>query len=317
MDTQNQDSEQLRRRYQALLDLTGGGLWDWGCVANQIYYSENWKRILGSDIQGDPLAWQPKVHPEDWQACYHDLLACRAGRIEQISSLFRMRHNSGVYIWIWNRAMGFRNAQGLVERLIGVFQDVTVDQKSKIELKIQAKVLEDLNQQLFNLSILDDLTQLYNRRKFTEDLKQEIHRSHRYLTPLTLVFIDLDEFKEVNDRHGHAAGDAVLRQFSQILRALLRIHDLAYRIGGEEFAVLLPHTGVPEAVVFLERFQSKIRQKTDWIEGLQKSVTFSAGLVERRSAETAEEFMQRADQALYQAKQWGRDQIICSPCSNG
>lgn len=160
------------------------------------------------------------------------------------------------------------------------------------------------------LSLTDELTGLSNRRAFLRRLEDEVARAKRYGFPLSLVLIDLDFFKEVNDRYGHAAGDEVLRVYARNILSIFRHHDLVARYGGEEFAVLLPNTGLEGARRALEKVQRRCRETRWQTDGdIHPVPTFSAGLALYKPGETPSAFIERVDKALYRAKRLGRDRI--------
>ncbi len=158
-----------------------------------------------------------------------------------------------------------------------------------------------------DLSRLDSLTQLPNRRAFFEFAEIETSRARRYSHPLTLVFLDVDEFKHVNDRFGHVFGDRVLRRVGLITQSCLRRTDLAARMGGDEFAILLPETNQQGALPILERLQAELRGMMK-AEGQQ--VTFSIGAVTFRTPpENVDQMIQIADEEMYRAKEEGKDRL--------
>jgi diguanylate cyclase len=179
------------------------------------------------------------------------------------------------------------------------------------------RVIESDSQQLSDeltrihlLSLTDDLTGLPNRRAFMRRLQDEVGRVQRYGNPLSLALIDLDGFKAVNDKFGHAAGDEVLRVFAGEILSIFRHHDLVARYGGEEFAVLLPNTHVEGAIRALRKVQKRAQETSFQQEGTTLPLpSFSAGLSLYRPGETPESFIQRADHAMYRAKRLGRNRI--------
>jgi diguanylate cyclase (GGDEF)-like protein len=163
----------------------------------------------------------------------------------------------------------------------------------------------------------DPLTGLANRRAFEKVLKMELERSYRSGTSLTLAIMDLDDFKAVNDTHGHLCGDRVLVGMAGILLGHKRGYDLAARIGGEEFALILPGSGLMQAETTLERLLEESRTRKVTCDGVADpvGVTCSAGLVctKGKIHLTVERFMDMADKALYEAKALGKDRIVKAP----
>ncbi|MGH6645756.1 GGDEF domain-containing protein [Aquabacterium sp.] len=172
--------------------------------------------------------------------------------------------------------------------------------------------LDALHLQLAKLSYTDVLTGLSNRRYFMERLTAESRRFARSGTPYSLVLVDVDHFKSINDRYGHHAGDEVLRRLAQILIEGVRTPtDQSARIGGEEFAVLLPDTSLAATEIVCRRIADGLRRHTFNVNGEAFHLTISMGVVECRG-ESIEAAWQQADRNLYKAKQGGRDQAVYS-----
>ncbi|MHB8473170.1 MAG: GGDEF domain-containing protein [Gammaproteobacteria bacterium] len=160
------------------------------------------------------------------------------------------------------------------------------------------------------LSLTDELTDLPNRRAFLRRLEDEVGRVQRYGLPLSLALIDLDLFKEVNDKYGHAAGDEVLRCYSKNILSIFRHHDMVARYGGEEFAVLLPNTDKEGALRALAKVKKRSSETRWQFNGTVRHVpTFSAGLALYKPGESPGAFIERADNALYRAKRLGRNRV--------
>lgn len=167
------------------------------------------------------------------------------------------------------------------------------------------------HEEVYQVATHDALTQLYNRRHFSDIIDKEISRSLRRERPLTLCIIDVDLFKPINDRYGHIAGDSVLRQLGEIMRTHVRGDDIAARIGGEEFAVLLPESDVAAASNFAERLRQAVESASFRIadDELQQ-MTVSIGVASiAPGREDRSTLMGAADAALYQAKQQGRNRV--------
>ena len=161
------------------------------------------------------------------------------------------------------------------------------------------------------LSLTDSLTSLSNRRAFDQEFASRFEQARRYGRPLSLALIDLDHFKSVNDAFGHSAGDGVLRATAQILEHGTRRSDFLARIGGEEFAVLLPETSLFEALHFAEKIRTTIAGATIRTEGATHQVTASIGVanVPHSVISTPQMLFDAADQALYRAKNRGRNRV--------
>ena len=173
------------------------------------------------------------------------------------------------------------------------------------------QALRESEQRFKKLSITDDLTGIYNSRHFSSRLKNEVERTIRYAHPLSLLVLDLDNFKNYNDRYGHVAGDEVLAKTGKILRNSLRKPDSAYRYGGEEFAVILPETKGDEAVHFAERIRQSIEEKDIVIQRDKNlSVTASIGIAQYKTGEQITAFVKRADENMYTAKKQGKNRVF-------
>jgi diguanylate cyclase (GGDEF)-like protein len=159
------------------------------------------------------------------------------------------------------------------------------------------------------LSQTDDLTLLYNRRYLDDVLPREIDRARRYGHPLSLMMIDLDHFKEINDRHGHAVGDEILRGMGDRLRAFSRYADVSARWGGEEFLVLLIETDEDKARQVAERLRQGIGELGHETSAGPLTVTLSIGVAALGTGDTASSMLRRADEALYRAKRGGRNRV--------
>lgn len=161
----------------------------------------------------------------------------------------------------------------------------------------------------------DPLTGLANRRGFDQTMAMEVERASRFKTPLTLCIMDLDNFKAVNDTHGHPCGDTAIKALASILLDEMRMIDTAARIGGEEFALLLPGTGQARALVLLQRIQSIVRDKEIECEAARLRITVSMGVASYRGklAPDPVKLLAEADKALYRAKRSGKNRIEAAP----
>ena len=168
-------------------------------------------------------------------------------------------------------------------------------------------------EQLRDLAGIDELTKLPNRRQFLKSLETEFARVQRFDRPLSVLMIDADDFKLINDRHGHFAGDEVLRALAVRLRSIVRQIDLLGRLGGEEFAVALMETDLPAALETAERLRREIAAEPFQITAGNIQVTVSVGVSTRRAGhENAAQLLGLADKAMYSAKTGGRNRVIAN-----
>lgn len=202
----------------------------------------------------------------------------------------------------------------LNERLIAQLKESNAKLESKVRQR--TKRLEGLLNEINHLASVDSLTELANRRVFFEGLEKEINRAKRYKRELTLVMIDIDFFKKINDTYGHPAGDEVLRQLGEIMRENTRPSDLVGRIGGEEFAIIMPETGIEGASNFVERLRERVESEEILTRGEEINtikVTISAGVCtvnEDNASVEPEKLVIAADEALYEAKRSGRNKWV-------
>ncbi len=167
--------------------------------------------------------------------------------------------------------------------------------------------------ELEQLAITDPQTQAFNRRYLTPRLTEEMRRAQRSSTPLSLVLMDLDQFKRVNDEHGHAVGDAVLKAFTDIVRECVRSVDILVRRGGEEFVLIMPSTNTEHATEVAERIRHRLRRQPLRVHRRTLLVqTVSIGVATWDEVESPEDFEERADLAMYDAKRQGRNRVVLS-----
>ena len=203
---------------------------------------------------------------------------------------------------------------GSLVELLGVSRDISEHKRYENELKRAKQATEALNQalqaaneRLSRMATTDALTGLWNRRHFEETLEHERVKADRYQQPLSLLIFDIDHFKRINDTHGHLAGDQVLVQLSGLARQQIRDSDLLARWGGEEFILLMPNTGAREAMAVAEKLRATCSSHP--VSSALGTVTASFGVATYRSDEPKDQWISRADNALYAAKQAGRNRV--------
>ncbi|WP_027331115.1 diguanylate cyclase [Marinimicrobium agarilyticum] len=177
-------------------------------------------------------------------------------------------------------------------------------------VKERTRELEETNRQMQRLAITDVLTGLYNRMRTDETLDVEIERQKRYPAPLTLILMDIDHFKAVNDGHGHNRGDEVLVEVSRLLSQRVRRTDCLGRWGGEEFLLVCPNTSLESARQLADELRRAVAYQNF---GVEVDITLSLGVAQYTAGDSRESLLERADAAMYNAKQEGRNRVSFSP----
>lgn len=206
------------------------------------------------------------------------------------------------YVMFWEKVI--LTETQVVEKMSVLNEELT---NLTRELSKKNAELKKANDKITRLLRTDSLTDIYNRRFFMEELERSISLMKRHKISFSVAVADLDKFKSVNDNWGHGIGDRVLIHLSELLQNICRKEDVPARIGGEEFAILLPHTTLEEAVNFTERLRKKLASQV--IDPLPEPVTCSFGVTQIVEEDTADSVMKRADEALYRAKDRGRNKV--------
>jgi diguanylate cyclase (GGDEF)-like protein/PAS domain S-box-containing protein len=284
--------DRARRRAQRFFDLSFDLLCTAGSNGFFIEVNDAWTRTLGHsrrELLGRPFV--DFVHPEDHARTIEETARLFGGR-ETVDFENRYRARDGSWHWLLWRAV-LAPDDGLVYA-----RATDVTERRRLELD-RERLLEEVRSQ----ARTDALTQLPNRRWLDDELRRELARSRRRGVPLCVAMLDLDHFKDYNDAHGHAAGDALLARAADAWRTELRASDFLARYGGEEFVALLPECELHDARGVVERL----------CQATPGGVTCSAGVARLGRAEAPEDVLGRADRALYAAKRDGRDRIVAAP----
>ena len=206
----------------------------------------------------------------------------------------------------------------ILEKVAGFDIDITIEGNDEITDMAKSFLyyeneVKKREAELNRIASIDFLTEINNRRHFIELAEKEIARSRRYKSPVTLLMIDIDFFKKINDTYGHHAGDKILVEFSSLCMKMIRENDIAGRIGGEEFAIMLPETCMDNGIIFADRLRKTV-ENTEWeIDNRKLKLTISIGAsgCTCSTEHTIEDMMKKADNALYKAKESGRNKV-CS-----
>jgi diguanylate cyclase (GGDEF)-like protein len=248
----------------------------------------------------------------------HYLDAFRHYKDSDLHLDFRIITPNGETRWIGHNCLAVYDDHGKWMGRRESNRNITARKMAETELRYMQKGLEDANRELKyalerekQLSRTDALTGVNNRRNLFEMTEHELEVTTRYNHPLAVAMIDIDHFKQVNDTYGHLAGDHILERVAHVALAELRAADIIGRYGGEEFIIVMPVTNSQQAGQLAERIRQQVEQTHIQTARGETSVTLSIGITERNPAasETVEEMFRRADQAMYAAKQAGRNRV--------
>lgn len=220
----------------------------------------------------------------------------------KVQSEYRYVTKTGEIKWILTSACIRTSRDGKAVGIQGILTDITYLKKIQEEL-------EESRRQYEELSITDSLTKIYNSRHFYDQLQKEMERCNRYQYVMSLMMMDIDDFKKYNDEYGHLEGDKVLERLGSIIKDSLRKVDSAYRYGGEEFTAILPQAPGEQAEAVAKRIMDNLGEEyfSPLPEKMLK-VTLSIGIAEFIPGEDMKEFVKRADLNMYEAKHRGKNQ---------
>lgn len=217
-----------RERYELAAAGANDGLWDWRLDANEVYYSPRWRAMVGyscNESPNTPEEWLARIHPDEQLRVRHELHAHLQGLTNSFQSEHRVYHETSGYRWMLVRGLAVRRDDGTAYRMAGSMSDIT--DRRRIQAQLEHDALHDV------------LTGLPNRSLLLERLSHALERAQRSPESFAILFLDLDDFKKINDSLGHISGDQVLIEVSQRLERLVRPVDTVARLGGDEFIILL------------------------------------------------------------------------------
>ena len=292
------EREQL---FSTLLGSVNAVLWafDWQ-QQRVIYVSPAYEQIFGRSaalLLADYDEWRNCIYPDDLDYAAESLAkVLDAGAVE--SREYRIIRGDGQLRWLNDKCfISHQSAAGQAQIIVGIAEDIT-----------EKKQLEG---ELHRLATTDVLTQSSNRRHFFDCALGEFERARQFGTPLAFLLLDIDDFKQINDRYGHQMGDRVLQRLAQCGASVLRRGDLFGRIGGEEFAALFPGCEPALAGQIAERLQREVKRLGFAHQGKSFGITISQGLTSlERSDQSLDALFARADAAMYLAKRQGKNQIV-------
>lgn len=295
-DALREREEQLR----FVLDGSELGFWDWNIETQSVKRNERWAIMLGytyEEIQQTTQQWTDFIYPDDRERAWASIKEVLEGRALIHKIEYRMLHKDGGYRWILDQAKVMqRDNDGKPIRMCGTHTDITERKNLELELERQAHI--------------DYLTGINNRRYFMMLANSELKRDERHHHELSLLMFDVDHFKAINDQYGHQVGDLVLQKVVIECRDNLRTEDIFGRIGGEEFAVLLPETDIEAAVEVAERLRVVTENTFLALENSHSlHVTISVGAISCSGSDDIDLLLSQADKALYNAKNSGRNKV--------
>lgn len=288
-------SEEL---WKFALEGAGDGVWDWNIKNDIARFSNQYKAMFGfsdADINTSIRDWNSRIHPDDTASMNNAVNRYLAGKSEKYVHEHRIICKDKSIKWVLSRGMIIkRDKSGAPLRMVGTHTDIT-----------SRKMLES---RLENLAHFDPLSNVPNRTLFNDRLKLALSYAKRKKKLLAVMFIDLDLFKEINDLHGHEAGDVVLKKVSRQLASCVRESDTVARMGGDEFVVLLPIiNNERDAISVASKILEAVAQPIQ-VEKLNLHVTCSIGIaIYPQHGQDEKLLVINADMAMYQAKKGGKN----------
>ncbi|MFE8033072.1 diguanylate cyclase [Thiohalocapsa marina] len=308
------------RRHRLLADHAADVIWTLDLAGGLTYISPSIERLTGYTPQEClQLPLEALFAASSWSRLEQALAQARAdqraGRPLQIPPLeLERRCKDGTCVWVELTMSAITDGDDRCVELLGISRDICARKHAEAQLQqaraaaeAATRALQAANAELRELATKDALTGAWNRRYFEHTAAAERTRAQRHGTPLSLILLDIDHFKAINDRFGHQAGDAALVALSALVRANLRRSDVLARWGGEEFALLLPHCDLHGAACVAEKLRAELAAATFATIG---SLSASFGVGQLRPGETLDAWIKRVDDALYAAKHAGRNQVV-------
>jgi len=296
------------KRFRLLSDNAPVLIWITDAQGKRIFANKAWALILGEDVDENADVWINNIHRKD-RAGYKKHIASLRDKPSPADFEYRFKKENGEYCHLLERSVPRLEKNGTFMGLFATTVDITSLKKAEKSLRQANQVLEaeveKRTKEMRQMMLTDILTGTKNRRFLMESLDANILRSERYGSDLSLIFIDIDHFKNVNDDYGHLVGDNILVRVTKIIKEQVRECDELCRYGGEEFVILLPESNVDHAELLAQRILNAIRN-TDMPE-MNKSITVSAGLGQWQKGEKSLDVLKKCDHALYKAKDTGRD----------
>ncbi|MGP3779193.1 diguanylate cyclase domain-containing protein [Halanaerobium saccharolyticum] len=290
--------KEVKERLELAVSGANIGIWDWNVAEEYVHFNENWAQMLGyelSELENNLNTWLNLVHPEDKEQALKDVEDHLKDNTEKYYDEHRLKTKSGD--WKWIRDIGKvteRDEKGNPVRIVGVHIDIDQEKRAAAEIEF--------------LSNHDELTGLYNRRYFNEELKR-LHNSRKY--PISIIVGDMNRLKDINDNYGHSMGDRYIKRAAEAIKSSVRTEDVVARIGGDEFAIILPETDYSKADDIVDRILTRIEEDNK-IEELPVPLTIALGYEttdcnnHNPSVKNIRRCYNKADEKMYEQKFAGR-----------
>lgn len=280
--------------FRIIVESSPNMIWRAGTDALCDYFNSTWLKFTGKEMADEVgNGWTNGVHPEDFDRCVQIYLDAFNKRIP-FEMEYRLMRYDGVYRWINDRGTPMFHDDVFIGYL-GSCMDVT----DKIE-----------GQQLRAMAQTDGLTKVYNRQYFEQLGNSEFARAKRFNSDLTLVMVDIDAFKSINDNYGHIVGDYVLKEAASILMKNIREFDILARFGGDEFVILMPNTDYRSANILIERLKDTLSSSIILYEKQRIKVSASFGVSQLLQEDKFELVLKAADKHLYEKKREKKQNLI-------
>lgn len=294
-----------RRRLDNVIEGTNAGTWELDVQLKEFKIDKKCAEILGYSLEELSIVkldlWTTLIYPEDLESTLKTVRKHLSGETEYYEHEYRLKHRNGEYVWILSRGkvLSWDKRKNPLF-MFGTNMDIT--KRKMVEEKIK------------ELSIRDPLTNIYNRRYIFDRLKEIKAKYRRHREEFSIIIIDLDYFKNVNDNFGHMAGDFVLQEFTKVIQKRLRLFDLLGRYGGEEFIIVMMNCIKGDALKRVETILKEIRGITFEYNDNKINITFTAGIVDSNDFDfdsiALDKLLDTADKRLYKGKELGRNRII-------
>jgi len=310
-----QELSRMKERLEYAIEGSKDIVWDWDIRHRKFDISKRWRELTGYSVTEMPRkisGLQRLVYPADRKKVFQSIRACLNGRSHYLDVTYRLERRDGEIVWISSRAVTLYDDAGTAIRMVGTHRDITHSKKLEFRLLQQAQTIEEQRDKLWYRAHHDVLTELPNRIYFRKLLEAAIEEAQIQQERLAVLFVDLDNFKTINDTCGHETGDSVLRYTADLLRNGVRSGDVVARLGGDEFVLIIRN--VPDkrtiknlAQKLLNLFRKPYRTRRC---SLELSVSIGIALYPEDGLQS-DRLLRRADRAMYRVKQTGRGNWQC------